>query len=84
MSTPYQSLGGFWMGMAIALVLVVTIGAVRFDSGNTTGDTTTSFNNLATSSDGRIVYVCDDDHVYRSTDSGANWQVVLEKREADL
>lgn len=79
MQRQHQTLKGFVLGILVTVALLVTMGAVNPQTSNDGGDTAHSFRNLATSSDGKIVYVCDTHTVYRSTDSGANWTVVLQK-----
>jgi hypothetical protein len=74
-----QALKGFLFGVLVAILLLMVIGAVNRGTGNNTGDKSTLFRSVYASQDGKVVYVCDDDHVYRSIDAGENWTVVLFK-----
>lgn len=80
----YQSpfLKPFLMGIVIAAIFFTIVGAVDRQTSNVSEDTTVSFNSVFASSDGRIVYVIDNDRVYRSSDGGANWSIVLRKSDA--
>jgi photosystem II stability/assembly factor-like uncharacterized protein len=68
------------LGAIVMLLLVMITGGINRSNENITEDTTISFRDIHTSADGRTVYVIDDDHVYRSTDGGSNWTVVLAKQ----
>lgn len=68
------------LGAAGLAVLIVITGAVTTQTPNMAGEDTESFGHVACSADGQIVYVVDVETVYRSTDGGENWKVVLKKR----
>lgn len=70
---------GFLIGALTAILLMAIVGAVDRQTQNVTRNTTISFNSVCTSSDGRTVYATDNFNVYRSTDGGDNWTVVLKK-----
>ena len=76
-----QSMKGFLLGAAAMLALLFTVGALNRDTSNIAGDRTVSFNNVAVSNDGRTVFVADTYNVYRSTDGGDNWSVVLKRHD---
>jgi photosystem II stability/assembly factor-like uncharacterized protein len=76
-----QMLKGFMLGVLVVILVVMTIGAVNQRTKNHAGDLSTIFRSVYASQDGRIVYVCDDSHVYRSADGGNNWTVVLKKSD---
>jgi hypothetical protein len=76
-----QMLKGFMLGVLLMIMMVVAIGAVNHKTGNRAGDTTTMFRSVYASQDGKIVYACDDTHIYRSTDGGDNWKVILKKSD---
>jgi len=67
------------LGVLVVILMVMTIGAVNQKTQNRAGDTSTIFRSVYASQDGRIVYACDGTHIYRSTDAGDNWTVVLKK-----
>ena len=73
------SLKGFLLGAGAMLALVLTVGAVNRDTPNIAGDKTVSFNSVYASRDGKTIFVCDTYNVYRSTDGGDNWSVVLKR-----
>jgi hypothetical protein len=79
MKGQHQIVKGFLLGIFVMGALLLTIGAVNPQTSNDGGDASHAFSDLATSSDGKIVYVCDTHVVYRSTDGGNNWTVVLKK-----
>ncbi|RJQ71928.1 MAG: hypothetical protein C4519_19055 [Desulfobacteraceae bacterium] len=72
---------GFVFGAMAVLLLTLATGAIYKQTSNVTDETTISFQSIYASSDGNIVYVCDNTTVYRSTDGGANWTVVFAKRD---
>jgi photosystem II stability/assembly factor-like uncharacterized protein len=72
-------LKGFLLGVLLMILMVVAIGAVNHGTSNRASDTSTVFRSVYSSQDGKIVYVCDDTHIYRSTDAGDNWTVILKK-----
>ncbi len=64
---------GFIIGAIFVLIGVFTIAFTNI------GDSTRPINNLACSMDGKIVYVSDNFHVYKSMDYGKEWIEVLRK-----
>ncbi|MDA8140884.1 MAG: hypothetical protein M0036_19725 [Desulfobacteraceae bacterium] len=79
MENKHQTMTGFLLGIAVAAILVLGVGAVNSQTQNNGGDTSHAFQSITTSSDGQTVYVCSTHAVFRSTDGGANWTVVLKK-----
>ena len=73
---------GLLFGAFIALSFIFTTGAVLKETSNAVSNDTASFRDLACSADGQTVYVLDVETVYRSTDGGNNWSVVLKKNAA--
>lgn len=80
MENKRQIVKGFILGILVAVATMAMMGAVNQPTENVSGDTGHSFQNVSASSDGKTVYVCDNVAVYRSTDSGTNWAVVLKKQ----
>ena len=70
---------GFILGILATVAVLVLIGAVNHQTQNVGGDDIHSFQSVYASSDGKIVYVCDNYTVYRSNDGGENWSVVLKQ-----
>jgi len=71
---------GLLAGAVIVLSLILTTGAIQMETSNTVGNETASFRDLACSADGRTVYALDVENVYRSSDGGQTWSVVLTKK----
>jgi photosystem II stability/assembly factor-like uncharacterized protein len=80
MKTMKESVKGFILGVLISLAVVAITGAVNEQTVNNGGDTDHPFENVYASNDGKTVFVCDANTVYRSTDGGANWTVILRKK----
>jgi hypothetical protein len=80
MNNKGQTLKGFILGVLAAVATMAIMGTVNQPTENVSGDTGHSFQNVSASSDGKTVYVCDNVAVYRSTDGGTNWAVVLKKQ----
>lgn len=77
-------LKGFIIGAVLMLLLMTATGAIDKRTDNVTKNTSVSFQSIYASDNGNVVYVCDNDTVYRSVDSGASWSVVLKKKESGL
>lgn len=74
------SLKGFLLGAAAMLALVFIVGMVNPDTSNVVGNRDVSFNCITSSSDGNTVYATDNFNIYRSTDGGNNWSIVLKRQ----
>ena len=75
-----HSMKGFLVGAGAMLALFLILGAVNRDTMNVAGDKSVSFNSVAVNRDGKIIFACDNYNVYRSTDGGDNWSVVLKRQ----
>ena len=76
-------LKGLVLGAVVVLGLVFLTGAIITETNNRYGGVTLSYVNVACSNDGKTVYVVDQEHVYKSTDGGYNWLVMLKKNRND-
>jgi photosystem II stability/assembly factor-like uncharacterized protein len=74
---------GFLLGAAAMLALIFSVGAISKNTQNIAGDRNVSFNSIYASSDGNTIFVCDTYNVYRSTDGGNNWTVVLKRHSSE-
>jgi hypothetical protein len=72
---------GFLLCALLIVLFLITTGGIQRPAYNITEDTTISFQSLFASDDGNVVYVIDNHNVYRSTDRGDNWTVVLAKKD---
>ena len=73
---------GLIIGAIAAAAFFFVTGAVNTDTANTVGTDSSAYSNVACSGDGMIVYVIDTQRVFRSSDGGHNWSVVLQKPNA--
>lgn len=75
---------GFLLGVMVTLLLMLTTGEIYRQTNNVSHNTTTSFQSIYACDDGNIVYVCDNNTVYRSMDGGDSWTIVLKKKSRKL
>ena len=70
---------GFILGIIATVAAMMLMGAVDHQTQNIGSDDVHSFQSVYASSDGKVVYVCDNYTVYRSKDGGENWSTVLKQ-----